>query len=53
MGLPKTIISDNSKELRANLFQDWDKQHNIDWQFIQPSKPMQNGYCERNGDPVI
>ena len=30
-GLPKTIISDNGKEFRANLVQDWAKQHNIDW----------------------
>jgi transposase InsO family protein len=24
----------------------WTEQHTIDWHFIAPGKPMQNGFCE-------
>lgn len=45
--LPVRIKSDNGKEFRSNAIADWCKVNNIDWEFIQPGKPMQNGYCER------
>lgn len=46
-GLPKSIRSDNGKEFTATITQQWAIDNNIQWIFIQPGKPMQNGYCER------
>jgi putative transposase len=46
-GLPQFIRSDNGREFTATNVQAWAKQNNIEWLFIQPGKPMQNGFCER------
>lgn len=46
-GLPEIIRSDNGREFRCKLVQDWAIRNNVKWDFIQPGKPMQNGYCER------
>ncbi len=46
-GLPKFIRSDNGREFAAFKVQQWAKENNIQWLFIQPGKPMQNAYCER------
>lgn len=46
-GLPEMIRSDNGREFRCKLVQDWAINNNVQWDFIQPGKPMQNGYCER------
>lgn len=46
-GLPEMIRSDNGREFRCKLVQNWAKDNNVYWDFIQPGKPMQNGYCER------
>jgi putative transposase len=46
-GLPKYIRSDNGREFTAFKVQQWAVEHNIQWLFIQPGKPMQNGFCER------
>lgn len=46
-GLPDIIRSDNGREFRCKLVQDWAIHNNVKWDFIQPGKPMQNGYCER------
>ena len=46
-GVPKTIRTDNGPEFTSNEFELWCKEHGIQLQFIQPGKPMQNGYVER------
>ena len=46
-GLPSIIRSDNGREFTALKVQQWAKENNINWLFIQPGKPMQNAYCER------
>jgi putative transposase len=46
-GLPEIIRSDNGREFRCKLVQDWATINKVQWNFIQPGKPMQNGYCER------
>lgn len=46
-GVPKTIRTDNGPEFTSNDFELWCKEMGIQLQFIQPGKPMQNGYVER------
>jgi putative transposase len=50
-GLPKMIRVDNGPEFISNKLDVWCKDNKIDLMFIQPGKPMQNGYVERcNGN---
>lgn len=46
-GKPKRIRSDNGSEATSGHFQQWAKDHDIEIEFIQPGKPMQNGFIER------
>ncbi|MHC2390838.1 putative transposase [Bradyrhizobium liaoningense] len=45
-GKPGMIVSDNGTEFTSNAMLAWAEQHTIDWHFIAPGKPMQNGFCE-------
>lgn len=45
--LPKQIRVDNGSEFIAGKFQEWCEDNHITIQYIQPGKPMQNGYIER------
>ncbi|MFK7756872.1 MAG: IS3 family transposase [Flavobacteriales bacterium] len=47
IGLPKKIRVDNGPEFISNHFSDWCKSKAISIHYIQPGKPMQNGYIER------
>ena len=46
-GKPETIRSDNGPEFISADFTDWCKENEIIIQYIQPGKPMQNGFIER------
>lgn len=46
-GKPKTIRTDNGPEFTSKDLELWCKDNEINIQFIQPGKPMQNGYIER------
>lgn len=46
-GKPEKIRTDNGPEFLSSCFTDWCKNQNISLQYIQPGKPMQNGYIER------
>lgn len=46
-GLPKMIRVDNGPELISRKLDFWCKDNRVDLIFIQPGKPMQNGYVER------
>ena len=45
--LPIKTRSNNGLELRSHNIAKWCSENNVQWEFIQPGKPMQNGYCER------
>lgn len=46
-GLPKMIRVDNGPEFISHTLDEWCRQHEISLTYIQPGKPMQNGYIER------
>jgi putative transposase len=45
-GKPGLIVSDNGTEFTSNAMLGWARENKIDWHFIAPGKPMQNGFCE-------
>lgn len=46
-GKPRIIRVDNGPEFISKEFRDWCTDHHITVQYIQPGRPMQNGYIER------
>jgi putative transposase len=46
-GTPKTIRVDNGPEFIALALDEWCRNQKITLQFIQPGRPMQNGFIER------
>ena len=50
-GLPDVIITDNGSEFRSRAFDSWAYARAVKLDFIQPGKPVQNGFIESfNGD---
>jgi putative transposase len=45
-GKPQMIVSDNGTEFTSNAMLGWTKDHGVDWHYIAPGRPMQNGYIE-------
>lgn len=45
-GKPAMIVSDNGTELTCNAMLKWTTESRIEWHYIAPGKPMQNGYME-------
>ena len=46
-GKPNIIRTDNGPEFTSKDLELWTRDHEIKIQFIQPGRPMQNGYIER------
>jgi putative transposase len=45
-GKPKMIVSDNGSEFTSNAILAWSDQAKVEWHYIAPGKPMQNGFIE-------
>ena len=45
-GRPGMIVSDNGTELTSNAVLAWCGEVGVEWHYIAPGKPMQNGYVE-------
>ena len=43
---PGTIVSDNGTEFTSTAILSWCQTTGIDWHYIAPGKPMQNGFIE-------
>jgi putative transposase len=46
-GRPQVLRSDNGPEFLSEALARWAHHHGVELRFIQPGKPMQNGYVER------
>jgi putative transposase len=40
------IVSDNGTEFTSNALLAWQEEQEIEWHYIAPGKPMQNGFVE-------
>jgi putative transposase len=45
-GKPALIVSDHGTEFTSNAMLTWAEEAKVDWHFIAPGRPMQNGICE-------
>ena len=45
-GQPGLIVSDNGTELTSNAVLAWCGEIGVEWHYIAPGRPMQNGYVE-------
>ena len=45
-GYPCMVVSDNGTELTSNAMLAWQQDRGVEWHYIAPGKPMQNGFVE-------
>jgi putative transposase len=45
-GYPGMLVSDNGTELTSNAILAWQQEHAVEWHYIAPGKPTQNGFVE-------
>ena len=45
-GKPDIIVSDNGTELTSKAVLQWAAEHNVQWHYITPGKPSENGFTE-------
>jgi putative transposase len=45
-GRPCMIVSDNGTELTSRAMLEWQQEHRVEWHYIAPGKPTQNGFIE-------
>lgn len=45
-GYPNMMLSDNGTELTSNAMLAWQQDRGVEWHYIAPGKPMQNGFVE-------
>jgi putative transposase len=45
-GAPQVIISDNGTEMTSKAILEWQVKQQVQWHYIAPGKPMQNGFIE-------
>jgi putative transposase len=45
-GVPKMVVSDNGTEFTSNAILNWADEAKVEWHYIAPGKPQQNGFIE-------
>ena len=48
-GKPWTIVSDNGTEMTSRAMLEWTNRTGVDWHYIAPGKPQQNGFVDPKG----
>ncbi len=43
---PCMVVSDNGTELTSNATLRWQEEGRVEWHYIAPGKPQQNGFVE-------
>jgi putative transposase len=43
---PAMVVSDNGAELTSMAILHWSKERDVEWHYIAPGKPQQNGFIE-------
>lgn len=51
-GKPKMIVSDNGPEFTSRAVLEWASRQGIEWHYITPGRPMENGYTESFNDKL-
>jgi len=51
-GKPKMVVSDNGSEFTSNAILAWADLSRVEWHYIAPGKPMQNGFIESFNGPA-
>ena len=46
---PGCIVSDNGTEFTSKAILKWANENGVEWHYIDPGKPQQNGYILRRG----
>lgn len=46
------VVSDYGTELTSNAMLSWQENRRVDWHYIAPGKPMQNGLMESSNGPM-
>ena len=45
-GKPKTVVSENGTEMTSMAVLRWCQETGVEWHYIAPGKPQQNGFVE-------
>lgn len=45
-GIPERILSDNGTEFTSHAILRWSEEKSVNWEYIEPGKPYQNGVTE-------
>lgn len=45
-GYPCMVVSDNGTKRTSNAILKWQEDRKVEWRYIAPGKPMQNGFVE-------
>ena len=45
-GFPLLVVSENGTEFTSNVMLRWQQDQHVEWHYIAPGKPMQNGLVE-------
>jgi putative transposase len=45
-GVPCMVVSDNGTELTSRAILSWQEERGVEWHYIAPGKPTQNGFIE-------
>lgn len=51
-GYPCMVVSDIETELTSNAMLKWQEDRQVEWHYIAPGKPMQNGFFSQAEKPL-